>query len=144
MPRLNASTYQDRRASLRTDWDAGGALIRRLSTDQQWALHDYYLFTRPLDDTELETARAQALVTDPTLTTRAGLAYRAFTRLLATQRQQAPDAVKKLAAATRRAPRRRSRGPLKVTSVDVDEPDPYAMARLLVEIAGGRANKDDH
>lgn len=43
MPRLNDSEYHDRRITLRTDWDTGGTLIRQLSSDQQWALHDFYL-----------------------------------------------------------------------------------------------------
>lgn len=107
-------------------------------------MHDFYLFTRSLDCTELEAARGRALAADPDLVTRSGLAYRSFVRLLAAQQKQAADANRRPTAANRRAVRRTSTGRLIVTSVDVANPDPHAMARLLLAMARDQAKETDH
>lgn len=102
----------------------------------------FYLFTRSLDPTELKATRAQVLNADLELATRAGLAYRSFARLLAAAREQeTPKAHMKPHATGRQAPRRSSRGPLVVTSVDVANPDPLAIARLLLAIARDQVEK---
>jgi len=108
MPRVNATEYQNRRAALKSDWDEGGTLIRRLSAEQQRALHDYYLFAQAVDSAELKTARAEAVQNDPDLTLRARLAYRSFAELRNKDRQKSQP-VETMSRLTRVSTRRGNR-----------------------------------
>lgn len=89
MPRLNHPEYFARRSALRTDWRQGAPVLRRLTAEQQWALHDFYLLSHDLPDAEVLTRRDTAVESQPTLTRSADMAYRSFTTHEARARQQA-------------------------------------------------------
>lgn len=81
MPRLNAAEYMARRDHLRADWLEGAPHFRRLTSKQQWALHDFYFLSHDLPDTEVITRRKAAVKAQPGLMKAAEFAYRSFAAL---------------------------------------------------------------
>jgi len=90
MPRLTNGQYIERREQLRLDWQEGGQEIRRLSLEQQWSIHDFYLPGQNLPESELIARRDAAIEQEPDLAKRAGLAYRSFAASYPREQQAAP------------------------------------------------------
>lgn len=81
MPRLNTAEYVARREHLRSDWLESAQHFRQLTSEQQWALHDFYLLSHDLPHAEVLARRKIAMKTQPDLMRAAGLAYRSFAAL---------------------------------------------------------------
>jgi hypothetical protein len=76
MTRLTNTTYLLQHHQLKDEWssESGGAFIM-LSPTEQWALHNYYEFTKRLTDSQLLAHRAAVSKAQPSLPQSAGKAF---------------------------------------------------------------------
>lgn len=127
MTRLTNTTYLIQHHQLKAEWfsESGGAFIM-LSPTEQWTLHSYYEFTKPLSDDQLLAHRAAVSKAQPSLPQSAGKALAklaTFTKRLEIYR------------ATPHPNTRKKGAPYKVRVLSQVSPeiDPKMMAKILIE-----------
>ncbi|WP_111036468.1 hypothetical protein [Curtobacterium sp. MCBD17_019] len=81
MPRLSSSQYLATRRSLFADWFLKIPVLSHLPYAEQLTLHEFFAFTKHLNDTEALAHRRAATAADPSLPHRAGKVMKRFDRL---------------------------------------------------------------
>ena len=145
MPHLDDDTYWERRLLLRSDWAAGGSALSRLTPTKQWALHAFYLPSKPLRRSAVTEHRRRILTRDRDLPRRAGVAFHEF---LDAQEAVEHDIRAAPPVSPRRGPARGKRGrdEIRLRSLVHPEPDAKLLAQALLlawaERASGKPEDD--
>lgn len=131
MPHLDDDTYWERRLLLRSDWASGAPTLSRLNPTKQWALHAFYLPSKPLRRRGAPEHRRRVLTLDRDLPRRAGAAFHEF---LDAQEAVEHDIRTAPPVSPRRGPTRgrRGRDEIRLQSLVHPEPDAKLLALALL------------
>lgn len=144
MPRLTGSDYLRQRKLVVELWEQEHIVWAELEPIEQWALHDYYVPSKPLSDPEALEHRRAMSKSQSSLASRAGKAYARLTSYHAAYvpRPQ-PRPPKRPLPKQKRRRRPSTEYVVRASAVVRPDPDWHKLARVLLTIAKENANKKD-
>ena len=140
MPRINNQTLYARHRLLHIIWTDLRITYSVLDIQQQWDLHSYFSPEHALTEAELQAHIRQVAAADPTLPARAGKSFKRLHQVFRTCYEQAGGSTQRFHAALRpylnytTSVDERGRE-IRVSAVANPNPDPKAIARVLISIA---------